>query len=154
MKVQKVFTYSLIVFLFTIILSCKTDKTPIGVEEEAPCWNKKLVIHDYEYLKNQFFFVDTFYTNYFEKGYNEDLSLWEFQVENLLRNLEVYISTPYSSSSVIQGVAAIKPGKYTGLTKSSYDTIVNVSGKVHKNFYEKIQENHDFNYYFSATSAI
>ena len=66
MKVQKVIFGSLIVLIITIFISCKIDKTPIAAKEEPPCWNKKIIIRDFEYLKNQFFFVDTFYTNYFD----------------------------------------------------------------------------------------
>ena len=66
MKTQKVILYLLAGLMIFGFVRCVIDKTPLDVKE-SECWDTKTTIRDYQYLKNRYFFVDTFYVNNFEK---------------------------------------------------------------------------------------
>ena len=146
MKKQKVILSLLLVFMISGFITCTIDKTPIGIEEDGECWNSKTTIRDYDYLKNQYFFVDTFYVNYFEKGWSDDLSLWYYTESRLLRDLEVYISATYSNPEVVTGLAVLNPHDYNDLTPSALDTIIPIPGKIEQNNFLQLQENIDYRY--------
>ena len=47
------------VLMIFVFAACVIDKTPLEVKEEQ-CWNHQTTIRDFEYIKNRYFFVDTF----------------------------------------------------------------------------------------------
>ena len=145
MKKQKIILWLVISLLILGLGACITDKTPLETEEQV-CWNKIITIKDYEYLKNRYFFVDTFYANYFEQGWSNDLSHWVYNPSRLLQKIEVFQSTTYSNSNTKNGLAVLDPHKYYNLTPSDYDTVIAVPGKVEKGNFIKLEEIVDYYY--------
>lgn len=146
MTKQKIIFGLLLVFMISGFITCTIDKTPIGIEEEKECWNNKITIRDYEYLKNRYFFVDTFYVNYFEQGWTDDLSNWVYTESRLIRELEVYISTTYSNEDIIEGLAVLDPHEFNNIAPSVFDTIIPVPGKVERANFIKLEEIVDYKY--------
>ena len=108
MKKQKVILYLLAGLMIFGFIQCHIDKSPLEIEEPE-CWNTKTTIRDYEYLKNQFFFVDTFYVNYFEKGWTDDLCCWVYNESRLIRVIDVFKSTNYMNPDTIRSLAVVNP---------------------------------------------
>ncbi len=141
-----VFLSMFIVLMVFGFMSCETDKTSIGFEEEEECWNSKVIIHDYDYLKNQYFFVDTYYKDYFEQGWTDDLSNWVYDGSKLLIELEVFKTASYSDPNARKGIAVLNPQNYNGLTPSDYDTVNSIPGKVEKTYLTILEEGTEYHY--------
>ncbi len=146
MKTQKTLLGLLLVGMISGFLTCTIDKTPIGFAEEKECWNSRIIIRDYDYFKKQYFFVDTFYVNYFEEGWTDDLSNWIYHESRLLREIEVFISTSHSNAAARKGLAVLDPQAYDGLTPSDYDTVNSIPGKVEKAYFTILEEGTEYQY--------
>ena len=145
MKNQKVIFWLLVGLMIFGFEQCVIDKTPLEIEEE-PCWNSQTTIRDYEYIKNRYFFVDTFYVNYFEKGWHEDLTLWSFNPARVINKIEVYLSATYANPDAIKGLAVLNPSEYVDLEPSAYDAIMPIPGEIEKSDFIKLKENVAYKY--------
>jgi len=70
-------------FYFTGIASLeKGEQQKLTISGGAS--ESKTTVRDYDYIKNRYFFVDEYYADYFEQGWDEDLSLWRFEDGKLI----------------------------------------------------------------------
>ena len=145
MNKQKVIFWLLAGLMILGLMQCVIDKTPLEIKEE-PCWNSQTIIRDYEYIKNCYFFVDTFYVNYFEKGWHADLSHWSYNPSRVINEIEVYLSATYANPDAIEGLAVLNPSEYVDLEPSIYDAILPIPGEIEKSDFIKLQENVDYKY--------
>lgn len=60
-------------------------------------------------IKNRYFFIDTFYVNYFEQGWTDNLSAWLCTESRSIRWIDVFKSTPNTAPDAIKGLAVLDP---------------------------------------------
>lgn len=112
-----------------------------GVDE------RPVQIYDYNYVKNQFFFVDSFYIPYFEKWTSSmDWILSpELQGKRIL-DLEVWVSITQTQQEEAprQGVAAIDPEDY--YLVSNLDQVQVKEGEVETAYFKRLVAGVDYGY--------
>lgn len=145
---QKVILSFWILFVVSGFFTCTIDKSPVTSKEEEPCWNQKTTIRDYDYIKNRYFFVDDYYMNYFENGWTDDLSNFEFYPDRTLHWVEVFKSTTYTDPNAIKGIAVLNPqdNNYDGLSPDVYDTMSIIPGELEKGHFVELREYEDYIY--------
>ncbi len=139
----------LFIFIVFGLVACVIDRTPMEIKKNIDCpKTSRSTIRDYEYFvkSRNYFFIDSFYKDYFEQGLTNDMSNWVYQSERIVRELDVYISTQYSNEAAIRGIAVLEPVKYVGLTYNDYDTVTTIPGKVEKGFFIKLEEQLDYSF--------
>lgn len=109
----------------------------------------KSVIHDYDFIKNRYFFVDTYYEDRFEKGFPEDMSIWSYEEGTLIRELNVYKSGSYSLNDTRDGVAAIPSRMPEFEDLEDLDGVSSESGEVEKATFIPLEEGKDYGYDFA-----
>ena len=82
----------------------------------------KSVVHDYDFIKNRYFFIDQYYRGRFEAGFSDDLSIWSYEDGTLIRELNVYKSGSYSNNEARKGVATIPD------SIAHYESLPNLDG--------------------------
>jgi len=138
-----------VLLIFVTVYGCILDKTPIDADnQKEECWTHKTYVRDYDFLKNRYFFVDTYYKDYYEQGYTDNLCNFVFLEDKQIQDINVFISTYISNADRIDGVAALNPSKYIGLHRSSYDTIAIRPGKIEKDHFVRLIKDRD--YYFDS----
>jgi len=139
------------IIFFLIILfflfSCKQNPSS---SDNIPEPTKQYVIDDYKYVAFKYFFIDSFYKNNFDKGFNKNLDTYYYPFEYDIQNLDVFINTNYGDIYAIRGLASTTPSKYDNLTKSEYDTLQEISGKLEKSFFKPLTKGKD--YFFDCYS--
>jgi len=104
-------------------------------------------IHDYDFIKNRYFFVDTYYYDYFEQGWSDDLTQWFYAGEDkLIREIDVFKTTTYSGVNVREGIAVLNPRdpKYKDLV--NLDDVELKSGEVEKSTFVSLVRGKDYEY--------
>jgi len=107
----------------------------------------KTNLHDYDFIRNRYFFVDAFYADYFELGFSDDLTQWFYSSDaNLIREIDVYKSGKYSDENARDGIAVIDPNdpKYSNIT--SVDQVDLEAGKVEQATFVPLVRGRDYEY--------
>jgi len=104
-------------------------------------------IHDYDFIRNRYFFIDDFYLDNYETGFSDDLTQWFYQSEDvLIREIDVFKSGQYYAQNARDGVAVIDPTdpKYRNLR--SVDDIEPVSGEIERAIFLPLERGKDYEY--------
>lgn len=132
-------------FYFTGIASLeKGDQQKLTISGSAK--ESQTTIRDYDFMKNRYFFVDSYYRNYFEAGWSDDLSNWFFEQGRLIRQIDVYVSKPYGNAQVREGIAVLDPSQYPNFGVDDLETIQPDPGKIERAFFERLEQGKDFEY--------
>jgi len=134
-------------FYFTGIASLeKGEQQKLTISGSAS--ESQTTIRDYDYIKNRYFFVDEYYVEEFEKGWEDDLSLWNYNPLKTIKFLDVYISTTYGNPDGKQGLAVLDPNdpNWANMTQTDLDTITIKPGRVEKYNFKRLEETVDYNY--------
>ena len=127
-----------IVFFF---YSCKRNPSSINA---LPTPTKQYVIKDYQYASFKYFFVDSFYRNQFEKGFNENLETFSYSIDNYIQHLDVFISTSRTDPNAVKGIASINPTEYDSITNDEYNNLAEISGKLEKGYFKPLIDDKDY----------
>ena len=125
---------SLLIFALFILYSCSDSPTGSGGTTEL------LSIYDYNYLDNQYFFVDSYYRDRFESSYSEDLSVFQYEQGMEIVDLEVGISTDNLDSDGIPGAAVLDPTDPVWQEYSEYLDIPDEMGKVESGYFRLLPD--------------
>jgi len=102
-------------------------------------------LHDYDFIKNRYFFIDAYYKDYFEGGFSEDLQQWSYERESrLIRQFNVYKTASYADQNAREGIAVLNPQDYAGL--ENLEGIDIIPGKVEKATFAPLEEGKDYEY--------
>jgi hypothetical protein len=107
----------------------------------------RVTVHDYDFIRNRYFFIDTYYKEYYEKGFSDDLQQWFFEHEGkLIREFDVYKSGSYANKDVRKGIAVLDPqnAKWTNLP--NLDSVKTVAGEVEKRSFLALEQGKDYDY--------
>ncbi|MCK5076832.1 MAG: cell surface protein SprA, partial [Calditrichia bacterium] len=118
----------------------KKKKTLTGGAQE-----QSYGIYDHQFVKNQFFFVDSFYIDKFD-NFNENMDwlvLQSWLDTKQIMNLEVWVSETTSNEN-IKGVAAINPGDYSDYNDTT--TVEEIPGIVEEKHFRQLKYLEDFDY--------
>lgn len=137
---------ALSIVILLISNSCEMDRATIGSEQVQYEYS---YINDYDYINNKYFFIDSHYVNYYEKGFSEDLLAWFYEEGTQIRELSVYKSASYADNRSIWGVATIprRMDEFTDL--NSIEHVERVDGEVEKEPFIALEEGKDFVYEFA-----
>lgn len=112
-----------------------------GVEE------RPIQVYDYNYVKNQFFFVDSFYIPYFENWTSSMDWIKASQLEGKrILDLEVWVSVNQNQQEEAprEGVAALDPENYYSVQSISDVNVV--EGEVETGNFKQLQQGVDYNF--------
>jgi hypothetical protein len=102
-------------------------------------------LHDYDFIKNRYFFIDTYYKDYFEKGFSEDLQQWFYESDSrLIREFEVYKTESYANQNAREGIAVLNPNDYAGL--ENLNDIETIPGEIEKATFAPLEQGKDYEY--------
>ena len=104
------------------------------------------VVHDYDFIKTRYFFIDQYYRGRFEAGFSDDLAIWSYEEGTLIRELNVYRSGSYSNNEARKGVATIPDSIAHYESLPNLDGIKVVSGKVEVAEFIPLEEGKDYEY--------
>jgi len=112
--------------------------------------SSKITVHDYEFIKNRYFFADSIYRAHFEKGLEKDPQNFEYVKGTKILQLEVWISSSYSDPEARRGVADVNPTKYLDANfkykNVDLDQIKAVPGKVEIGYFKRLELGKDYFY--------
>jgi hypothetical protein len=134
-------------FYFTGIASLeKGEQQKLTISGSAS--ESQTTVRDYDYIKNKYFFVDTYYVNEYENGWSDDLSNWLYTENKLIRAMDVYKSATYTDPNAIQGIAVLDPNdpQWVNIMPSDLDTMQTIPGKLERRGFERLEENIDYSY--------
>ncbi|TFH02464.1 MAG: cell surface protein SprA [Calditrichales bacterium] len=132
-------------FYFTGIASIEKGEqkklTISGNSEES-----KTVVHDYDFVKNKYFFMDEYYRTRFEEGFSEDLTTWSYEEGTLIKEFNVFKSGSYANNEARKGVATIpsRMAEFEGL--GNLEGINAESGEVEIAEFIPLEEGKDYEY--------
>ena len=110
----------------------------------------KSTIKDYDFIKNRYFFADTYYKDYFENGLARDPSQFEFVGGTEILQLEVWQSENPQLSGVRKGIAVIDPHSYVDgnyeYKAVDIDTVSALEGKVETGYFRQLEFGKDFTF--------
>ena len=106
----------------------------------------KSIVHDYDFIKNRYFFMDQYFQQRFEKGFSEDLTIWSYEQGKLIKEFNVYKSGSYSNNDAIKGVATIPDSIPFYESLPNLDGVTTVSGKVEVAEFIALEEGKDYEY--------
>jgi len=106
----------------------------------------KTVIHDYDFVKDRYFFMDDYYRERYETGFSEDLQEWYFEEGTLIREFNVYRSGAYSDNEARKGVAVIKERIEEFENLPNLDGVTAESGEVEVAEFIPLEEGRDYEY--------
>lgn len=113
----------LLIFALFILYSCSDSPTGSGGTTEL------LSIYDYNYLDNQYFFVDSWYRERFEARYTYDLQHLIYYPDAEIVELEVWISTNRTNENAVEGAAVLDPTDPKWDAYNNYIDIPNEDGQ-------------------------
>jgi hypothetical protein len=100
--------------IFYIFFSCS----------ELPIKSQKYIeyssVKDFEYLQNQYFFIDNFFHDRFEEGHSENLQLFIYPTGKDVVDLEVWISTLSTDPYRLEALAVSNPENFTNINIHDY----------------------------------
>lgn len=120
----------------------KNKKSLKGGVEERP-----IEKYDYDYVKNQFFFVDSFYIPYFENWtINMDWIRADEIASKQIVDLEVWVSVGQNQQDEAprQGVAALDPEPYYDI--ESPNNAPTIQGEIETGYFKRLEEDIDYKY--------
>jgi len=107
----------------------------------------KSKIHDYDFIKSRYFFIDTYYNEYFEQGYSDDLTQWFYAGENrLIRELDVFKSASYAHPNKRDGIAVLNPREPQYQNLTNLDNVTLIPGEVEKSSFVPLERGKDYEY--------
>jgi hypothetical protein len=106
----------------------------------------KSTVHDYDFIKNRYFFIDQYYRDRYEEGFSEDLTLWTYEPGTLIKEFNVYKSGSYSNNEARKGVATIPDSIAYYENLPNLDGIETKSGKVEVAEFIPLEEGKDYEY--------
>jgi hypothetical protein len=106
----------------------------------------KSVVHDYDFIKKRYFFIDQYYRERFEAGFSDDLTIWSYEEGTLIREFNVYKSGSYSNNEARKGVATIPDSIPYYESLPNLDGITTVSGIVEVAEFVPLEEGKDYEY--------
>lgn len=133
--------YYLILILPVILLSCSRNPTAISVK---PIPKVRYIIPDYQYIAFQYFFVDEYYRDHFEKGFSDDLLTYSIPSDKKIINLEVFISTYISDMYAVKGIASVDPSQYDSITADEFENFNEIKGEMEKGYFKLLIEGKDY----------
>ena len=136
-------------FFLLLIISCARNNDPLSHQDQD---NNQMVISDYQYAAFKYFFVDSFYADYFEKGFSANLEAFNASSEHFIEKLEVFVSTTYSDVDVISGIASTNPSKYDSIDRQGLDQLSPKEGELEKGFFRLLVRGKD--YFFTDLGSI
>ncbi len=104
------------------------------------------IIHDYDFLKDRYFFMDQYYRERYEEGFTDDLSEWHYEDGTLIREFNVYRSGAYSDNEARKGVAVIEERIKDFENLPNLDGIKAESGEVEVAEFIPLEEGRDYEY--------
>ncbi len=135
-------------FYFTSIASLeKGEQQKLSLSGSSS--ESKTTVFDYNFVRNRYFFIDTYYRNYYENGFDEDLSNWFFESESrLIRKIDVYKTASYSDSDARVGIAVINPNdpQWAGVDGTNVESVDPVPGEVERATFAPLEEGRDYEY--------
>ena len=138
-------TTFLCLIIISIISSCKTNKLPLYSNYEQLEKIEFLDIGDICFIKNRYFFFDTYYQAYFDSGLVEnDPLIWHYKEEMGIVEFDIYISTNLATSESIKGISTVNPENYVNIRYSDLDTVIQKEGTTEKGFYKRLIKGIDY----------
>jgi hypothetical protein len=140
-------------FYFTTIASLeKGEQKKLTVEGGSQEQEQKL--SDYQILINQYFFADNFYRDYFQFGFNPELTVHGVPENLIIKDLEVYKSVISSDGDAIPGIAVIDPREWADeevsrgqLGEQRFDPI---AGERENAIFKRLEEGVDYEFSYSG----
>ncbi len=106
----------------------------------------KVTVHDYDFIRNRYFFIDTYYKDHYEEGFAPDLQQWYYDESKLIREFDVYKQTEYSNTNGRKGIAVLDPGAAKYSLKFDPDTVTTVPGEVEGGKFIRLERGKDYDY--------
>lgn len=69
-------------------------------------------VKDYEFIRNRYFFADTYYRDYFEDGLKDNPTVFTYAAEKEILQLEVWQSSRIEDPQARKGIAVLQPQSY------------------------------------------
>jgi hypothetical protein len=109
------------------------------------------IIRDYEFISNQYFFIDDYYRDTFEVFFGEDMTPAIPDENKVIKNLEVYVTNNYSDVDVRFGIAYADKSELQAMQnlKLSPDKLQDIntsSGEIESGNFKRLEEGVDFIY--------
>lgn len=136
--------YYILPILFALILSCEKNKEPFN-----PISKEKVIfandIEEYHFLKDQFFFADSFYMATYESSFDPQTMEWipPNGGLNIINKLELWINTLPTSPNRILGIAAVNPDT---INRDSIQHYNEVEGEIIRTFFERLVYPNDYHF--------
>jgi len=103
------YIFNLLFIIVIILLSCKTSDEPLYNENE-PDYILQTRLKEYEYIKNQFYLVDTYYQSTFESSFDPTTMQWIVNDPGkLVDQLDVWINDQPNSPYSLPAWAVLNP---------------------------------------------
>ena len=138
-------------FHFTTIASLeKGEQKKLTVEGGAQETEQKL--NDYQFLPNQYFFVDTYYRDYFQFGFSPDLTVHGVPEDRIIKDLEVYKSVLSYDGDAVSGIAVNDIAKYQNMniTSSELQNFDPIQGELENAVFKRLEEGVDYDFSYSG----
>ncbi len=111
----------------------------------------KTTIHDYDFIKNRYFFADMIYRNQFEAGLLDNPTVFRPSSPNLeILQLEVWESAGITNGEQRKGIAVLDPTEYwspgSGYKNVDISGITTEEGKIETGFFKQLKEGVDYTF--------
>lgn len=136
-----------LVFLL-LIFSCTRNNEPLIPPDDR----NQITIFDYQYAAFKYFFVDSFYMDYYVKGFSQNLEAFNVSSEHVIEKLEVFVGTEYLDADEIPGVASLNPSQFDSINQQQFDQLSTINGKLEKRNFRLLVEGND--YFFTDLGRI
>jgi len=132
------------IVLLGLFYACQKDTSSVNIRPEPTA---EYILNDYQYGYYQFFFIDTFYKDHFEKGFSEDLTSFSYPYEKSVLELIVLETVHPSYASGALGLASLNPSLYDSITIDEFWNLEEVEGKLEKGYYKLLDEGKDYDFF-------
>jgi len=137
MKTKLVTLFLGFIFLF-LATTCSTDKNPISTKEKEPDYILKFRQNDYDYLRNQFFLVNSYFQSHFESNFNPLTMQWVVNNSDYrIYQLDVWMSTRPTDPDSRPGWAVVDPNS---VNPDSMDYLQVISGIQENGYFRHLDE--------------
>ncbi len=111
----------------------------------------KITIHDYDFIKNRYFFADKVYRDQFEDGLKDNPTVFRPANSNLeILQLEVWESAGITNGEQRKGIAVLDPTDYwdvnAGYKNVDISNVTAEEGKIETGFFRQLEEGKDYTF--------
>ena len=135
--------YLKLLLFFTLFLSyCKQVTDSLN---NTPPYDY-VYIYDYEFEYSRFFFIDTYYKDHFEDGFKVDPSMFIYESNKRILNLNVYVSTSYAEAEARSAVATIYPDSFKNYKLDQFDSIQEIPTITEKGYFRLLDPDEEYTF--------